>query len=36
MSLNEWLKGVLERIQSLKQKSLYQLLPSNWEEYRPK
>jgi transposase len=32
----EWLKDVLERIQSHKQKDLYQLLPSNWEEYRPK
>jgi transposase len=31
----EWLKDVLERIQSHKQKDLYQLLPSNWEEYRP-
>lgn len=32
----EWLKDVLERIQSHKQKDLYQLLPSNWEKYRPK
>lgn len=31
----EWLKDVFERIQSHKQKDLYQLLPSNWEEYRP-
>jgi hypothetical protein len=28
----EWLKDVFERIQSHKQKDLYQLLPSNWEE----
>lgn len=36
-SLNEfdWLKDVFERIQSHKQKDLYQLLPSNWKEYRP-
>ena len=32
----EWLKDVFERIQSHKQKDLYQLLPSNWKEYRPK
>jgi transposase len=32
----DWLKGVFERIQSHKQKDLYQLLPSNREEYRPK
>lgn len=32
----DWLKNVFERIQSHKQKDLYQLLPSNWEEYRPK
>ncbi|REG87077.1 IS66 family transposase [Algoriphagus antarcticus] len=31
-----WLKDVFERIQSHKQKDLYQLLPSNWEIYRPK
>jgi len=30
----DWLKDVFERIQSHKQKYLYQLLPSNWEEYR--
>jgi len=30
----EWLKDVFERIQSHKQKDLYQLLPSNWKEYR--
>jgi hypothetical protein len=30
----EWLKDVFERIQSHKQKDLYQLLPNNWEEYR--
>ncbi|SDA97259.1 IS66 C-terminal element, partial [Algoriphagus alkaliphilus] len=37
-NLNEfdWLKDVFERIQSHKQKNLYQLLPSNWKEYRPK
>jgi len=37
-NLNEfdWLKDVFERIQSHKQKDLYQLLPSNWKEYRPK
>jgi hypothetical protein len=27
----EWLKDVFERIQSHKQKDLYQLLPSNWK-----
>ncbi|QDH79623.1 IS66 family transposase [Echinicola soli] len=32
----EWLKDVFERIQSHKQKDLYQLLPSNWKQYRPK
>ena len=32
----EWLKDVFERIQSHKQKDLYQLLPSNLQEYRPK
>ncbi|MFO7822929.1 MAG: IS66 family transposase [Cyclobacterium sp.] len=32
----DWLKDVFERIQSHKQKDLYQLLPSNWEEYRIK
>lgn len=32
----DWLKDVFERIQSHKQKDLYKLLPSNWEEYRPK
>ncbi|SEG45536.1 IS66 family transposase, partial [Algoriphagus boritolerans] len=31
----EWLKDVFERIQSINHKSLYQLLPSNWQEYRP-
>ena len=31
----EWLKDVFERIQSHKQKDLYQLLPSNWKKYRP-
>ena len=37
-NLNEfdWLKDVFERIQSINHKNLYQLLPSNWEEYRPK
>lgn len=30
----EWLKDVLERIQSIKHKDLYQLLPNNWEKYR--
>ncbi|WP_439484117.1 IS66 family transposase [Cyclobacterium plantarum] len=30
----DWLKDVFERIQSHKQRDLYQLLPSNWEEYR--
>jgi hypothetical protein len=29
----EWLKDVLERIQSHKQKDRYQLLPSNWQQY---
>src|SRR5690554_8175109 len=32
----EWLKDVFERIQSHKQKDLYQLLPNNWQAYRPK
>ncbi|MEB2778727.1 IS66 family transposase [Algoriphagus sp. D3-2-R+10] len=32
----EWLKDVFERIQSHKQKDLYQLLPSNWKQHRPK
>jgi transposase len=32
----EWLKDVFERIQSHKQKDLYQLLPNNWENYKPK
>lgn len=32
----EWLKDVFERIQNHKQKDLYQLLPSNWQEYRHK
>src|SRR5690606_22534385 len=31
----EWLKDVFERIQSHKQKDLYQLLPNNWQEFRP-
>lgn len=30
----EWLKDVFEKIQSYKQKDLYQLLPNNWEKYR--
>lgn len=29
-----WLKDVFERIQSHKQKDLYQLLPSNWQQHR--
>lgn len=29
-----WLKDVFERIQSHKQKDLYQLLPNNWMEYK--
>jgi len=29
-----WLKDVFERIQSHKQKDLYQLLPSNWNQHR--
>lgn len=29
-----WLKDVFERIQSHKQKDLYQLLPNNWEKFR--
>lgn len=32
----EWLKDVFERTQCHKQKDLYQLLPNNWEKYRPK
>ena len=31
----EWLKDVFTRIQSHKQKDLYQLLPNNWEKYKP-
>lgn len=31
----EWLKDVLERIQSINHKDLYKLLPSNWEKYKP-
>ena len=31
---HEWLKNVFERIQSHKQKDLYQLLPNNWIKYR--
>ncbi len=30
----DWLKDVFERIQSHKQKDLYQLLPSNWQQYQ--
>ena len=30
----EWLKDVLERIQSIRHKNLYQLLPNNWEKFR--
>lgn len=30
----EWLTDVLTRIQSHKQKDLYQLLPNNWEKYK--
>lgn len=30
----EWLKDVFERIQSHKQKDLYQLLPNHWKQYR--
>jgi hypothetical protein len=30
----EWLKEVFERIQSHKQKDLYQLLPNNWLKYK--
>ncbi|WP_235954814.1 transposase domain-containing protein [Cyclobacterium salsum] len=32
----DWLKDVFERIQSHRQKDLYQLLPTNWEKYRTK
>jgi transposase len=31
-----WLKDVLERVQSIKHKDLYQLLPNNWEKYKSK
>lgn len=31
----EWLTDVFERIQSHKHKDLYQLLPNNWEKYKP-
>jgi transposase len=30
----EWLKDVFERVQTIKHKVLYQLLPNNWEKYR--
>ena len=30
----EWLKNVLERIQFIRHKDLYQLLPNHWEKYR--
>lgn len=30
----EWLKDVFTRIQSHKQKDLYQLLPNNWKKYK--
>lgn len=30
----EWLTDVFERIQTHKQKDLYQLLPNNWEKYK--
>ncbi|PRY88627.1 hypothetical protein [Mongoliibacter ruber] len=33
---SDWLKDLFKRTQSHKQKDLYQLLPSNLEEYRPK
>ena len=32
----EWFKDVFERIQNINHKELYQLLPSNWEKFRPK
>lgn len=32
---SQWLTDVLQRIQSHKQKDLYQLLPNNWKKYRP-
>ncbi|MGL1888008.1 MAG: IS66 family transposase [Reichenbachiella sp.] len=31
----EWLKDVMLRIQDHKQNNLYQLLPNNWEKYKP-
>jgi len=31
----EWLTDVFKRIQSHKQKDLYQLLPNNWETHKP-
>lgn len=31
----DWLAEVMARIQSHKQKDLYQLLPNNWEKYKP-
>ncbi len=30
----EWLKDVFDRMQTIKQKDLYQLLPNNWQKYR--
>ena len=32
----DWLKDVFEELKAINKKTLYQLLPSNWEEYRPK
>lgn len=31
---SEWLTDVFEKIQSIKHKELYQLLPNNWEKYK--
>jgi transposase len=31
----EWIADVLERGQTIKHKELYQLLPNNWEKYKP-
>jgi transposase len=32
----EWLQDVFERVQSIKHKDLYQLLPNNWKKYKIK
>lgn len=31
----EWISDVLDRCQTIKHKDLYQLLPNNWQKYKP-